>query len=403
MPKFAAMIKIAHRTERMSESATLRMAQLARQLASKGEDIINLSLGEPDFDTPEYIKQSAIKALQDGFTKYTPVAGHLDLREAICHKLSRDNNLSYSPEEVIVSNGAKQSFANLCFALLEEGDEVVLFAPYWVSYYEIIGLTGATVRVVESSVEDDYKPGIRSIASAMNEKTKMIVFSSPCNPTGTVFTEKELRAYAELFKLYPDVLVVSDEIYEYIQFGTRHFSIGSIDFMKDRTATINGFSKGFCMTGWRLGYMVGPRYIVDACIKIQGQFTSGAASFNQKAGITALMQQTSEIKQMCSIYEKRRDHLLQELKSIPEWIVNKPDGAFYVLPQVSSTIRKSYNGQMIGDTEQLALFLLQQAKVAIVSGIAFGAPDCIRISYPISEDRITEAILRIRKALALLS
>lgn len=400
--KFEAMIKIAHRTERMSESATLRMAQLARQLASKGEDIINLSLGEPDFDTPDYIKQSAVKALHDGFTKYSPVAGHLDLREAICTKLSRDNKLNYKPEEIIVSNGAKQSFANLCFALLEEGDEVVLFAPYWVSYFEIIGLTGAQVRVVESSVEDDYKPDIESIAKAINARTKMIVFSSPCNPTGTVFTEKELRKYAELFKQYPDILVVSDEIYEYIQFGTKHFSIASIDFMSDRTATINGFSKGFCMTGWRLGYMAGPKYIVDSCIKIQGQFTSGAASFNQKAGITALLQETDEVDKMCSIYKKRRDHLLQELKSIPEWIVNRPDGAFYVLPQVSATIGKSYKGQIIKDTEQLALFLLQEAKVAIVSGIAFGAPDCIRISYPISEERITKAISRVRKALDLL-
>lgn len=399
---FAAMLKLAQRVLAMEESATLRMAQLARQLSSQGFDVINLSLGEPDFDTPDFIKEAAIESIRAGYTKYTPVAGTLALRQAISTKFQRDNALHYPADSILVSNGAKQCFANLCFACLEAGDEVILLSPYWVSYYEIIKLTGATPICVHADVTSDYKPNLNDLTAAITAKTKLLVFSSPCNPTGTVFTEQELFSIAQILKPHPDLVVVSDEIYEYIQFGTKHFSIGSIDFLQNRCVTINGFSKGFSMTGWRLGYMGGPKYIIDACIKIQGQFTSGAASFSQQAAIQALMSDLSTAHEMCKAYELRRDHLIQELQKIPEFKINQPKGAFYVLPDVSSLLGKRFENTIIQDSEDLAIFILEHAKVAVVSGIAFGAPHCIRISYSVSEEKITEAVNRMRKALDLL-
>jgi aspartate aminotransferase len=397
------MFKIAKRAQLMTESATLKMAQMARQMTSEGHDVINLSLGEPDFDTPMHIKNAAINSIESGNTKYTPVAGTLELRQSISRKFLRDNNIHYSPNEIIVSNGAKQCFANLCFAMLEEGDEVILFAPYWVSYYEIIKLSGATPVCVFAGVEHDFKPGLEQLKAAITGNTRMLVFSSPCNPTGTVFSEQELTAYAEVLKAYPDILVVADEIYEYIQFGSKHFSIASVPGMNQRTATINGFSKGFSMTGWRLGYMGGPKDIIDASIKIQGQFTSGAAAFTQKAGAFALESDLKPTFEMCEAFRKRRDLVLQELKSIPEWLVNKPQGAFYVLPDVSSCFGKKFQNSTIENSDDLALFILKEAKVAVVNGIAFGAPNCLRISYSLSEQKIVEAIKRIRSALNLLN
>lgn len=397
------MFKIAKRAQLMTESATLKMAQMARQMTSEGHDVINLSLGEPDFDTPVHIKNAAINSIESGNTKYTPVAGTLELRQSISRKFLRDNHIHYSPDEIIVSNGAKQCFANLCFAMLEEGDEVILFAPYWVSYYEIIKLSGATPVCVFSGVEHDFKPGLEQLKAAITGNTRMLVFSSPCNPTGTVFSEQELTAYAEVLKAYPDILVVADEIYEYIQFGSNHFSIASVPGMNQRTATINGFSKGFSMTGWRLGYMGGPKDIIDASIKIQGQFTSGAAAFTQKAGAFALESDLKPTFEMCEAFRKRRDLVLQELKSIPEWLVNKPQGAFYVLPDVSSCFGKKFQNSTIENSDDLALFILKEAKVAVVNGIAFGAPNCLRISYSLSEQKIVEAIKRIRSALNLLN
>ncbi len=397
------MFKIAKRAQLMTESATLKMAQMARQMTSEGHDVINLSLGEPDFDTPMHIKNAAINSIESGNTKYTPVAGTLELRQSISRKFLRDNNIHYSPDEIIVSNGAKQCFANLCFAMLEEGDEVILFAPYWVSYYEIIKLSGATPVCVFAGVEHDFKPGLEQLKAAITGNTRMLVFSSPCNPTGTVFSEQELTAYAEVLKAYPDILVVADEIYEYIQFGSKHFSIASVPGMNQRTATINGFSKGFSMTGWRLGYMGGPKDIIDASIKIQGQFTSGAAAFTQKAGAFALESDLKPTFEMCEAFRKRRDLVLQELKSIPEWLVNKPQGAFYVLPDVSSCFGKKFQNSTIENSDDLALFILKEAKVAVVNGIAFGAPNCLRISYSLSEQKIVEAIKRIRSALNLLN
>lgn len=393
------MFKIAQRAQLMTESATLKMAQMARQMKNQGHDVINLSLGEPDFDTPEHIKNAAIKSIQDGNTKYTPVAGTLELRQAISRKFERDNSIYYNTDEIIVSNGAKQCFANICFAMLEEGDEVILFAPYWVSYYEIIKLSGATPVCIFAGVEKDFKPDPDQIQDAITSKTRMLVFSSPCNPTGTVFSKEDLMAYANILKPYPDILVVSDEIYEYIQFGTKHISIGSLPGMNERTATINGFSKGFSMTGWRLGYMGAPLKITQACIKIQGQFTSGAASFSQKAGLIALESDLSPTYEMCKAYENRRNLLLEQIKLIPEWKVNRPQGAFYILPEVDASFGMYYENIRIHNSDDLALFLLQEAHVAVVNGIAFGAPNCLRISYSLSEENISKSILRIRTAL----
>jgi aspartate aminotransferase len=391
--------EIADRVAGMNESATLRMAQKARELTAQGFDIINLSLGEPDFDTPQHIKDSAIAAIQAGITKYTPVSGALDLRQSISEKFKRDNSLNYSPTEIIVSNGAKQSFANLCFALLQEGDEVVLLSPYWVSYYEIIKLAGAKPIIVHAGVDQNFKPTAESILKAISPKTRMLVFSSPSNPTGSVFSKAELESYCDVLRSYPNILVVSDEIYEYIIFDEIHTSIGSLKGMNERTATINGFSKGFSMTGWRLGYMGAPKEVVDACVKIQGQFTSGAASFTQKAGLTALTTPLTPTYQMRDEFKARRDLLLTEIKTISNWKVNMPHGAFYILPEVDYYFGKRNKDHIISNAEDLALFLLHEAKVAVVSGDAFGAPQCLRISYSLSKEKIIEAIQRIKKAL----
>ncbi len=391
--------EIADRVAGMNESATLRMAQKARELTAQGFDIINLSLGEPDFDTPQHIKDSAIAAIQAGITKYTPVSGALDLRQSISEKFKRDNSLNYSPTEIIVSNGAKQSFANLCFALLQEGDEVVLLSPYWVSYYEIIKLAGAKPIIVHAGVDQNFKPKAESILKAISPKTRMLVFSSPSNPTGSVFSKSELESYCNVLRSYPNILVVSDEIYEYIIFDEIHTSIGSLEGMNERTATINGFSKGFSMTGWRLGYMGAPKEVVDACVKIQGQFTSGAASFTQKAGLTALTTPLTPTYQMRDEFKARRDLLLTEIKTISNWKVNMPHGAFYILPEVDFYFGKQKQDQIISNAEDLALFLLHEAKVAVVSGDAFGAPQCLRISYSLSKEKIIEAIRRIKQAL----
>lgn len=391
--------EIADRVAGMNESATLRMAQKARELTAQGFDIINLSLGEPDFDTPQHIKDSAIAAIQAGITKYTPVSGALDLRQSISEKFKRENSLNYSPSEIIVSNGAKQSFANLCFALLQEGDEVVLLSPYWVSYFEIIKLAGAKPIIIHAGVEQDFKPTAESILKAINPKTRMMVFSSPSNPTGSVFSKAELESYCDVLRSYPNILVVSDEIYEYIIFDEIHTSIGSLKGMNERTATINGFSKGFSMTGWRLGYMGAPKEVVDACVKIQGQFTSGAASFTQKAGLTALTTPLTPTYQMRDEFKARRDLLLTEIKTISNWKVNMPHGAFYILPEVDYYFGKRNQDHIISNAEDLALFLLHEAKVAVVSGDAFGAPQCLRISYSLSKEKIIEAIRRIKHAL----
>ncbi len=391
--------KLSDRVLNMGESATLKMAQLARELTSKGYKIISLSLGEPDFDTPEHIKKAAAKALEDGYTKYTPVSGLLELRQAICTKLERDSNLKYSPNQIVVSNGAKQCVANLCLSLLEKGDEAIVLSPYWVSYKEIIELSEAKPVFVKGSIEQDFKPSSEQIRAAINENTRMLIFSSPCNPTGSVFTKDELKGIADVLADFPQITIVSDEIYEYINFtGERHHSIAEFESVHNRTVIINGFSKGFAMTGWRLGYIAAPQWIADACIKIQGQFTSGAASFSQKAAAYALLSDMTPTFKMTEEFQKRRDLFVRLLSEVEGFKVNHPTGAFYVFPDISFYFGKSDGENTIHNADDFADYILYHAHVAIVSGDAFGDPDCVRLSYSLGEADLTEAVVRIKKA-----
>lgn len=381
----------------MAESETLKMARMARDLRAEGHDVISLSLGEPDFDTPKHIKKAATAALAEGYTKYTPVAGLLELQKAVSEKFKRDNNLNYAPNQIVVSNGAKQTIANLALALLDPGDEVVILAPYWVSYWEIVKMAGGVPVIVKAGVKQDFKPTAKQIAAAITPRTKFVLFSSPCNPTGTVFSEKDLRAYAEAIKPHKHVLVVSDEIYEYINFTGKHASIGSLGVIDDRVVTVNGFAKGFAMTGWRLGYMGAPKYVADACTKIQGQFTSGATAFGQKAAITALTTSMAPTDKMRKAFKNRRDLVLGLLSEIPGIKVNKPMGAFYVFPDVSAFFGKKYKDTVIKNADDFCDFIMLNAYVGLVSGAAFGDPDCFRISYAASTDDLKDAIKRLKE------
>ncbi len=386
----------------MKESATIRMAQMGRDLKAKGFDVINLSLGEPDFDTPAHIKTAAKAALDEGFTKYTPVPGLSELREAIVRKFRRDNDLSFSPADIVVSNGAKQTIANLCLALLDPGDEVILFSPYWVSYYEIVKMAGGVPVEVYAGVDKDFKVSPEQVAAAVTDRTRAVIFSSPCNPTGSVYSRQELEALAAALEPFPDVVVISDEIYEYINFTGQHASIGAVPSMRDRTVTVNGFAKGYAMTGWRLGYMGGPRYIAEACAKIQGQFTSGANSFSQKAAVYALDADLAPTWRMRDEFRHRRDLVVGLLGAIPGFKVNHPEGAFYSFPDVSHYFGKSDGELVIRTADDFSAFLLLRAHVATVGGDAFGAPDCFRISFAASEEEIRKAITRISEAVQLL-
>jgi len=391
---------ISDRVNNMAESETLKMAQMARDLKSKGFDVISLSLGEPDFDTPEDIKEAAWEALKDGLTKYTPVAGLLELRQAISTKFKVDNELEYTPDQIVVSNGAKQSIANISQALLNPGDEVVVFTPYWVSYIEIIKLAGGVPVLIEAGIEQDYKITADQLEQAISAKTKFVLFSSPCNPTGSVFNKEELQAFANVILKHKDLIIVSDEIYEYIIFDEKHISIGSLDGMIERTVTVNGFSKNYAMTGWRLGYMGAPLPIAKACVKVQGQFTSGANSFSQKAGVYALENGRTAAAKMREAFKKRRDLILTLLKEIEGLLLNQPKGAFYVFPDLSSYFGKSFSGKVMKDAEDICDYLLSEHHVAVVSGAAFGAPNCFRISYAASEEQLIEAVKRIKSGLA---
>jgi len=391
--------RLARRVTRMGESETLRMAQRARDLAANGIKVINLSLGEPDFDTPQHIKDAAVQALADGFTKYTPVPGLPLLRDAISRKFKRDNDLDYGPGQIVVSNGAKQSLANVMLALLEEGDEVLVFSPYWVSYYEMIRLTDATPVMLSAGIEQDFKVLPEQLASALTPRTRMVLFSSPCNPTGAVYSQSELEAIAVVLADRPDIIVVSDEIYEYINFTGQHYSIGRIESMRERTVTVNGFAKGFAMTGWRLGYLGAPKWIADACSKIQSQFTSGANAFGQVAAAHALNSDLSPTLAMRDQFLTRRDLLRNALLSLPGWQVNQPQGAFYLFPDISAFFGKSGPRGVIRNSEDFADFLLDEAHVALVGGAAFGSDTCIRISYAASSESLLEAADRIRLAM----
>ena len=367
-------------------SATLEMAAKARELKTKGIDIIGLSLGEPDFNTPEFIKDAAVQAVQDNWNSYSPVDGYADLKTAICNKFKRDNNLDYNPTQIVVSTGAKQSIANICMVLLNPGDEVLLPAPYWVSYSAIATLAEAKSKIIPSSIETDFKITPKQLEAAITPKTKLVMFNSPNNPSGTIYSEKEYRSLGKVLEKFPDVFILSDEIYEHINYGTPHFSIASIPELYDRTITVNGVAKAFAMTGWRIGYIGAPEWLAKACNKMQGQITSGANCIAQRATIAAVEAPVSNIQYMVDEFAKRREIIIQLLSEIPGIKINQPEGAFYVFPDISFYFGKTLTGKKIENASDFALYLLEHAHVATVTGDAFGNSNCIRISYAASEN-----------------
>lgn len=389
---------LSRRIQRMEESATIKMAQQARDLAAKGFDVIDLSLGEPDFDTPQHIKDAAKKALDEGFTKYTPVPGLVELRQAIQMKFKRDNNLDFDISQIVVSNGAKQSIANVIMSLIDEGDEVVILSPYWVSYAELVKLADGIPVLVHADIEQDYKVSAAQVEAAITDRTKILLFSSPCNPTGSVYNYDELKAIADVIAKHEQITIISDEIYEYINFGEKHVSIGAFENVKERTVTVNGFSKGFSMTGWRLGYIGAPKWIAAACNKMQGQITSGATAFGQKAAAYALQSDMTPTHEMREAFLRRRDLVLDLVSKIPGFKVNKPQGAFYVFPDISDFFGKSDGNTVVRNADDFAEYILNTAHVAIVTGSAFGADNCVRFSYATSEERLRKAIQRIGEA-----
>ena len=382
----------------MSTSATLAMAAKTRELKNQGKDIIGLSLGEPDFNIPDFIKESAKQAVDDNYSSYSPVDGYADLKQAIANKFKRDNNLTYGLNQIVVSTGAKQSLANVAMVMLNHGDEVILPAPYWVSYSDIVKLADGVPVEVLTSIESDFKMTPDQLEEAITPKTKMLWFSSPCNPTGSVYSREELEGLAKVLRNYPEIFVVSDEIYEHINFVGGHVSIAEIEGMYERTVTVNGVSKAFAMTGWRIGYIGAPTWIASACNKFQGQITSGANSIAQRATITALEAPVSSIQFMIDEFHKRRDLVLQLLGEIDGFKLNVPEGAFYVFPDISSFFGKTLNGVKINNASDFSIYLLEHANVATVTGEAFGSDNCIRISYAASEKELREAMARIKAA-----
>ena len=397
------MNKLSDRINKMSESATLAMARLSRELKEQGKDIITLSLGEPDFDTPDFIKKAAKKAIDDNFSHYTPVPGLPELRDSIVTKFQRDNNLKYTRDQIVVSTGAKQSLANVCLSLLNPEDEVLLPCPYWVSYSDMIKLAEARPVKILSSIENDFKVTVSQIEDAITPKTKMLIFSSPCNPSGTVYSRSELENIAKMLEKYPHIYVVADEIYEHINFDEKHFSIGSIASMKNKTITVNGVSKGFAMTGWRVGFIGAPLWIANACNKIQGQVTSATCAIAQKATEKAMLADPKITTSMRNSFLKRRNLVIKSLKEIPNIKCNVPMGAFYVFPDVSFYFGKQYKNIIIKNADDFCMYLLNNAHVACVSGTPFGNNNCIRISYATSENKLIEGIKRIKNQLEQLS
>ncbi|NNG10855.1 MAG: pyridoxal phosphate-dependent aminotransferase [Arenibacter sp.] len=390
---------LSDRINSMSTSATLAMAAKARELKSEGKDIIGLSLGEPDFNIPDFIKDAAKEAIDQNYSSYSPVDGYADLKQAIANKFKRDNGLTYGLNQIVVSTGAKQSLANIAMIMLNAGDEVILPAPYWVSYSDIVKLAGGVPVEVPTSIDTDFKMTPDQLEKAITPKTKMMWFSSPCNPSGSVYNKEELEGLAAVLKNHPNIFVVSDEIYEHINFRGGHVSIANVEGMYDRTITVNGVSKAFAMTGWRIGYIGGPEWIAKACTKFQGQITSGANAIAQRATIAALEAPVSSIKFMIDEFHKRRDLILELLGEIEGFNLNVPEGAFYVFPDISSFFGKTINGTLINNASDFALYLLENANVATVTGEAFGNPNCIRISYAASEKELREAISRIKAVL----
>lgn len=398
---------LSDRIQAMEQSATLAMAQAARDLAGKGVDVINLSVGEPDFVTPDYIKEAAKKALDEGYTFYTPVPGYPELKTAIANKLKNENKINCTPDNIVVSTGAKQSIANVILSLINPGDEVIILAPYWVSYSDIVKFAGGVPVIIESSIGDDFKPALEKVKAAVTDKTKAIMYSSPSNPAGSLFSEEYLDQLADIVLSKEDIYVLADEIYEYINYVGGHNSIGSVEKVADRVITINGFSKGFAMTGWRVGYICAPVWLAKACTKLQGQVTSGTCSIAQRACITALEDTDSlktAVNDMSAAYVRRRDLIIKLLKEIPSVDVNVPQGAFYVFPDVSAYFNKTTaNGEEINNASDLSLYLLNEAHVSSVTGDAFGAPNNIRLSYATSDEKIESAIARVKEKLEKLS
>ena len=391
---------LSDRINSLPVSQTLAMAAKARELKAAGKDIISLSLGEPDFNTPDFIKDAAIEAVNQNYNSYTPVDGYTELKEAICTKFKRDNGLTYQPNQIVVSTGAKQSIANIAQVLLNPGDEVLLPAPYWVSYSAIAILSEAKFVEIPSSIDNDFKITPAQLEAAITPKTKMVFFNSPNNPSGSMYSEAEYRALAAILENYPQIYILSDEIYEHINYGAKNFSFAAIENMYDRTITVNGLAKAFAMTGWRIGYIGAPQWIAKACTKMQGQITSGANCIAQRAAITAVLAPISKIKYMVDEFKTRRDIVVGLLREIDGFKVNVPEGAFYVFPDISAFFGKTIDGITIENANDFSLFILEKANVATVTGDAFGAPKCIRMSYAASELQLREAIKRIGKALS---
>ncbi|WP_343702233.1 pyridoxal phosphate-dependent aminotransferase [Chitinophaga sp.] len=390
-------MQLAERLTRISVPQTIRMAKLSRELKAQGIDIVDLSIGEPDFDTPAHIREAAKKAIDEGYTHYTPVAGYLDLKQAVAYKLKRDNGLDYSPEEIVVSTGAKQSIANAVLSLVNPGDEVIIPTPYWVTYSELVKLCQGEIKFVTCGIENNYKITPAQLEAAITPKTRLFMFSSPCNPTGSVYSREELEGLAAVFEKHPQVFIISDEIYEYINYVGGHTSIASMGTLKNRTVIINGLSKGFAMTGWRLGYLAAPLEIAKAADMVQSQFTSATCSITQRCAITALRGELDTALEMVAAFRERRAFIYNALKNMPGLQVNQPDGAFYMFPNVSAFFGKSYDGETVNNADDLCMYLLHKANVTVVSGAAFRQPECIRISYATGMPRIEEGMKRMKE------
>lgn len=393
------MNKLSERIENLPVSATLAMAAKARELKKSGVDVISLSLGEPDFNTPDFVKEAAIKAIEENYHSYPPVDGYFELKEAICEKFKRDNNLNYDPSQIVVSTGAKQSIANVCMALLNKGDEVILPAPYWVSYSAIVTLCDAKFKIIPTSIENGFKITPDQLKSELTSKTRLIMFNSPNNPSGIVYSKKELYEFAKILEDYPSTYVLSDEIYEHIIYGEKHFSFANLPNMFDRTITVNGLAKAFSMTGWRIGYIGAPEFISKACNKFQGQITSAANCIAQRSAITALKAPVSKIQFMINEFNSRKELIFDLISKIPGFKILKPSGAFYLFPDISFYFGKKIKGKIINDANDFAMTILEEASVATVSGDSFGNKNCLRISYAASKEEITEAVTRIKNLL----
>lgn len=396
-------MQLSSRLERFNEPETLKMARLGRELKAKGIDIVDLSLGEPDFDTPDYIKESAKKAIEDNWSHYSPVSGYIDLREAVCTKFKRDNNLEYHPENIVVSTGAKQSLANVILSLIDAGDEVIIPTPYWVTYAALVQLSEGVVKLLPATLEKGYKITPDQLEAAINPKTKLFIFSSPCNPTGAVYSKNELEALANVFQKHPRVFIISDEIYEYINFKGSHQSIAQFDTLKERTIIINGLSKGFAMTGWRLGYMAAPKEVAKACEKLQGQFTSGTNAVTQRAAITALTSPLEATKEMVAEFDRRKRKVMELMNGINGFRFTEPDGAFYAFPCVDYYFGKRAGDDIIKNADDLAMYLLNTGHVSTVTGSAFGDDNCLRFSFANNMENIEKGFERIGATLKKLS